>query len=601
MNPTILEVKSELEAAGLLAKMDGERSLWIAATSRDAGGGQMLSNDASALIQTDDHWVAVFPSAGTLCYEVPGELRDLVPLIRGLYTRYRRMGGPFKDAFRRWAPNPDSYLIGRSPAEDRTLPSAPARWVNIGTDAGLKLRIEWSGPATAATGSDLSRGKALLWIAGELLWGERAGTLLVPKELVWIDFLEFVSRVWCYLRWEEGYPLGLQPREPSLLRVEASARWERLSEDRAQEEERQVSAFEERHDLARGLAGDDLPSVRFIREGKQMWLDSPRRTVLRPLTEVIEQLSAIGDAINDRIASSDEPRVRTVTELWRRREDRSPMELAEIVTGLSADTIRWIADAVPSEGLELDVHHGDFQITEVLAAARQMVGSLEPDTVRAAIAAIAELPRIDTAKLDRLSDEAEGSLFHLGTSKPYVQGYTLANWFRKVSDIEISRPVEPDELLKDLGVLVKEFDLPDEALDAIACWGARHGPAVVLNRAGRHAQTLPGRRSTLAHEFCHLLIDREGALPLVEVLNGRSPWRVEARAKAFAAELLLPRRRAEEAVRSSSDIVAVVEELRSEYGVSREIAIRQIKNGGTLLSPPQSAILERMVSSLEQF
>src|SRR5271170_1615351 len=99
---TILEVKAELEAAGLIAKVRGEHSLWIAATTRETGGGLMLSNDSMALIRTDDQWVAVFPSAGTLCYEVPGELRDLVPLIRGLYTRYRRMGGPFKDAFQRW-------------------------------------------------------------------------------------------------------------------------------------------------------------------------------------------------------------------------------------------------------------------------------------------------------------------------------------------------------------------------------------------------------------------------------------------------------------------------------------------------------------------
>lgn len=227
---TILEAKAELEAAGLIAKVRGEFSLWIAASTRETGGGLKLSNDSMVLIRTDDQWVAVFPSAGTLCYEVPGELQDLILLVRGIYTRYRRMGGPFKDAFRRWGPDPDFYLVGRSPAEDPPLPSAPSRWVNIGTDEGLKIRMEWSGPAV--TYLDLSRAKTLLWIAGELVWGERDGTRLVPKELVWVDFLEFLSRVWCYLRWEEGYPLGLQPREPSLLRVEASARWERLSEDR---------------------------------------------------------------------------------------------------------------------------------------------------------------------------------------------------------------------------------------------------------------------------------------------------------------------------------------------------------------------------------
>ena len=161
--------------------------------------------------------------------------------------------------------------------------------------------------------------------------------------------------------------------------------------------------------------------------------------------------------------------------------------------------------------------------------------------------------------------------------------------------------MDPEELLKRLGVPVREIDIQDDLLDALACWGRRHGPVVVLNKAGRHARVFLGRNVTLAHALCHLLIDREGALPLVEVLNGRVPGRVEARARAFAAELLLPRKRAEEMSRASADIMSAVDELKSAYGVSYEIAIRQIDNALPFLSSQQSAVLERMVSSLERF
>jgi Zn-dependent peptidase ImmA (M78 family) len=277
------------------------------------------------------------------------------------------------------------------------------------------------------------------------------------------------------------------------------------------------------------------------------------------------------------------------------------MELAEIATGLSSETIRWVAEAAPSERLDLDAPHVEFQLTEILAAARLMVGSLEPETVRMAIAAIAELPKVRTEELDLLSDMAEGLLFHRGPRKPYVEGYTLAGWLRRVLEIESTKFVDIEELLKRLRVPVHEIEIQDELLDAFACWGTRHGPVVVLNKAGRHAQSPPGRRSTLAHELCHLLIDREGALPLVEVLNGRVPWRVEARARAFAAEFLLPRQRADEVSRHAADIMSAVEELKSEYGVSREIAIRQIDNAGAgrFLPPQQAAELERMVLALE--
>jgi Zn-dependent peptidase ImmA (M78 family) len=602
MNETILDVKAELEAAGLEVKPSGERSLWIAATTKDAGGGLRLSNDASTLLQQDDHWVAVFPAQGTLSYEVPGDLRDLVPLMRCVYTHYRRLGGSFKDAFKRSVSNSESYLVGRFPPEERSSHLPPSRRVEIGTDEGLKLRIEWSEPTMAPTVSELSLGKTLLWVGGELVWGQCEGARLLPTERIWIDFLEFISRVWSYLKWEESYPFGLQPRDPSLLRTEAKARWEMLEEDRSSKEEKEVTAFEQRHDLAQGFTGKDaLPVVRLIREGNQMWIVSPHRMVLRPLTEVLEQLSMIGDAIASWVASSDEPRAHDAIERWQAREYRRPMDLAEIATGLSAETIRWVANAAPSEDLELDAPHGYFQLTEILAAARMMVGSLEPETVMSAISAIADLPRVNTEELDRLSDRAEGLLFHLRLSKPYAEGYTLARWLRKVLDIEYSRPVEPEELLRHMGVPVKEIDIQDDLLDTLACWGARHGPSVVINKGGRHAQSLPGRRATLAHELCHLLIDREGALPLVEVLNGRAPWRVEARARAFAAELLLPRKRAEEISQISADIQSAVEELRADYGVSREIAIRQIDNARPSLSPQQSAELERMVSSLERF
>jgi hypothetical protein len=118
MNPTILDAKAELEAAGLQVKPSSEGSQWIAATTKDAGDGIRLSNDAAALLRRDDGWVAVFPADGMLNYEAPGDLDDLLPLIRGVYARYRHLGGPLKDAFRRAVPNPDSYLVRRFPPAD---------------------------------------------------------------------------------------------------------------------------------------------------------------------------------------------------------------------------------------------------------------------------------------------------------------------------------------------------------------------------------------------------------------------------------------------------------------------------------------------------
>ncbi len=91
--------------------------------------------------------------------------------------------------------------------------------------------------------------------------------------------------------------------------------------------------------------------------------------------------------------------------------------------------------------------------------------------------------------------------------------------------------LDPDRFLIELGVSIEDCTLESANVDAIAVWGPKHGPAVFINRAGTHAKDDKGRRTTLAHELCHLLLDREGALPLAEVLGGAAPPGVERRAR----------------------------------------------------------------------
>ena len=48
------------------------------------------------------------------------------------------------------------------------------------------------------------------------------------------------------------------------------------------------------------------------------------------------------------------------------------------------------------------------------------------------------------------------------------------------------------------------------------------------------------RRFTLAHELCHLLVDRDKGARLAIVSGPWAPLDVERRANAFAAALLMP-------------------------------------------------------------
>ena len=65
---------------------------------------------------------------------------------------------------------------------------------------------------------------------------------------------------------------------------------------------------------------------------------------------------------------------------------------------------------------------------------------------------------------------------------------------------------------------------------------------------------------------------------MAEVLNGATPERLEKRARAFAAELLLPRSIAAKNVREASDVQTAIEQLSKDYAVSRELVCWQIHN-----------------------
>ncbi len=136
----------------------------------------------------------------------------------------------------------------------------------------------------------------------------------------------------------------------------------------------------------------------------------------------------------------------------------------------------------------------------------------------------------------------------------------------------------------------------DAGIDAVAVWGDCHGPAVLLNINPRpRASTTNGRRSTLAHEICHLLADRAHALPVAEVLGGQAPRRTEQRANAFAAEGLLPREQVQRLCRAASNPLEAASRREKTFQVSRTLTLHQINNSdlGASISTTELKHLQR--------
>jgi Zn-dependent peptidase ImmA (M78 family) len=85
----------------------------------------------------------------------------------------------------------------------------------------------------------------------------------------------------------------------------------------------------------------------------------------------------------------------------------------------------------------------------------------------------------------------------------------------------------------------------------------------------------------LAHELCHLLFDREHAQPAADVLGANTTsTSTEQRAKAFAAELLLPRESAANAYAQHPTLRDAITSLSKTFDVSPKVAKTQILNSG---------------------
>ena len=136
---------------------------------------------------------------------------------------------------------------------------------------------------------------------------------------------------------------------------------------------------------------------------------------------------------------------------------------------------------------------------------------------------------------------------------PWAEGYQLAEEWREACGISIYENTNLDNHLTSLGVTIQNVELSDKSTSGAAIFLQDRAPLILLNTlCARHCDSegrefYSGRRFTLAHELCHLLIDQEEGADLALLSGPWAPKSVEQRANAFAAALLMPDERIEQA------------------------------------------------------
>jgi hypothetical protein len=421
------------------------------------------------------------------------------------------------------------------------------------------------------------------------------------------DFLSHMTEYWKPLMLRQTYPFALNPTKPSLLRADAEKNWAALPQGQVAEEDEVLEAFQDCHDFSRCFGGYfDLPPLWMIRSGEEMFVDTAKQLDGVPYEVARNALQAAGDWIVKRLDGADSDRWSDLIASWRHRDAGDGIGLLQWSTGLDEVTIRRFA----SEGLLVppaNVIDAANDNDELRLAAR-MASALAPEQVQAILTRVIKFPHVSAPALD---DLAKAVRTHLNeqfpNARPFEQGEEIATFVRRSLKIPPDMEVDIFTVVESLGVQVYREAVEPPTLDALAIWGGQHGPAALLNmeskrHAGRGDAEERGQiRVTLAHELCHFLADREHALGAVDVLRSRMPVAIEQRARAFAAEFLLPSKAAGDAwleakrPTGQEGLEAVLDDLCKHFTVSKSVASWKLEHGARSYHGDLHAMLDSIV------
>jgi Zn-dependent peptidase ImmA (M78 family) len=472
--------------------------------------------------------------------------------------------------------------------------------IRIGSPAGLLFSIRWDGRISRGSADEVTRGWLDSAIAGTAVWSEGSGESEPSQPWSLIEMLEHLSWAWPYLELEEIDPLGMGVR-PDLSRAEADRRWEDSAKSVRVEEQKQLLAYEECHDLSRAFQGMWLPSLWVQREGAECWLISPPLVERRPFKEVKSALEALGNTITARIERLDDERAQLARRNWNNRSHLPIDQQLAIAVGLDVASLKKAAGKQTLA--RVFEYKGDYEQGELLVAARMMAGAIGPQDMGKLLDRLRGIKASKQHEADRLGEEARNEMATVAGLPAHDQGFRLARWLRSEKlSLRDEQMFDPKEFLqKKLKVKLSRLKMESSLLDAVCVWGPRHGPAILVNTEGKHSQGKAGERATLAHEICHVLLDRHGALPFAEVLGGRVSRSIEARARAFAAEMLIPKYVAGKTFAEVDEPQRAMNRLRNRHKASAEIIAWQAHNSDVSLPPKARKFLHDRVSMPKRF
>lgn len=318
--------------------------------------------------------------------------------------------------------------------------------------------------------------------------------------------------------------------------------------------------------------------VYFYQSGFILNIEYKNYTYPMPLNDAQSTFEIIGNLLYEKLKNNSQ--YRNTLKKWMKRHEPLPFdEQLKRDIGLSDEFVKTYEYITTQER---NLSEENYMTSPLRAVARMSNGVLNDEEVLAILKTLNELSLKnygneihDFKKLNDLIRHIPGKVTD-SLMPAYEQGYCLANYVREFFAIE-DNISSLNSILQQLEIIHYERSFASPVW-ALAFWGNQN-IQILLNTNNDALGTNNNLiRSTLAHELAHIIVDRKDAMPVAELLlNSEGKEYLEKRARAFAAELLLPRELACQYIMNECERIDI-ESLARRYEVSEELAAWQIIN-----------------------
>jgi Zn-dependent peptidase ImmA (M78 family) len=481
------------------------------------------------------------------------------------------------------------------------------------------------GDAVAPEDSAGSWGEWRLHVLGQNLCAYEFGPEFSARGVRWYlaPLFRFLTHNWDPLFHEERLP-SVRPAPAGVTARDAYLHaWSLFGGDVAFDP---WFAWAERHSLRRWAEGGIVPDIFVRRVGDDLefsWGDRPQ-----PGAEDAEFVAEAGrahvpvsiaaSALREAIAwfTSQEA-------LARHPWHRDLVAQAGCLSMQREAPLCWFLDATPDPGpltakyRLLTANYGrlvesaindNWTITE-LSPAAVMYGALSPSIEPAsAVTLIAKLH--NAMDVRRRKNRPPAVDDHVekrpawAVQSPWDDAYELAlSLLDDLDAVTQRRQINIRHILEKLDIEISCDDLGREGPRGAAIAGADFWPTIVVNSAHPSNRTKAGQRFTLAHEFCHILYDRDRARRVTHSSTPWAPSAIEQRANAFAAMFLMPPPLVQRVFQRSSGKVTLnsVGKAARDLNVGVLSAIRHFANIGVITSVERDLLEEELSDQINAY